>query len=135
LRTDQGRRQTGCIFITDGSCPTGEKKRSSTAGPPNIRGVGAELPPRDALGQAKSSAYQLTSPLVCPQTHNGEPTTGNMGNPNRYKRENRLVSKWRSKQLPSITCLMATANLCNNEDTTAHHGRALLCYYPLHHES
>ena len=43
----------GCIFIIDGSCPTGEK-RSSMAGPPNIRGVGAEFTAEGSpFGQAK----------------------------------------------------------------------------------
>jgi hypothetical protein len=66
------------------------------AGPSNLRGVGAEFIAEGIPSAKPTSAYQL-SPLV--ETNIAKPDGGNLGNPNGNKRENRLVSKWRSGQL------------------------------------
>jgi hypothetical protein len=73
------------------------------AGPSNLRGVGAEFIAEGIPSAKPTSAYQL-SPLV--ETNIAKPDGGNLGNPNGNKRENRLVSKWRSGRLRLLKCFL-----------------------------
>jgi hypothetical protein len=66
------------------------------AGSSNLRGVGAEFIAEGIPSSKPTSAYQL-SPQV--ETNIAKRGGGNLGNPNGNKRENRLVSKWRSGRL------------------------------------
>ncbi|KAI2502146.1 hypothetical protein MHU86_12282 [Fragilaria crotonensis] len=75
-----------------------ESKRDSMAGPPNIRGVGAELTVEEFPRPSQTSAYQPTT-LIGRDNCSPARQKTTWATQTETRGKNRLVSKWRSEQL------------------------------------